>query len=162
MLLPRPACPHRSVPPAPIRVAYIAGVRSDDGPVAGEPRSDWDSRKRKFGSALRQVLKDRGLTQTAFALDYGAAPATVSQWVTGRSVPDPPDVFRLEEELGLPPATLSRHLGFQPFTTDLRNHGTSSVPDAVRADPLLDEPIKEGLLAYYRTALRLRRAHRRG
>jgi hypothetical protein len=74
----------------------------------------------------------------------------VWQWEEGRGAPDAATVARLEQLLRLEPDTLARLLGYAVPT----DHATSSVVDAVRADPRLDESGRELLTTVYRWLVR--------
>lgn len=115
---------------------------------------------RGFKQALKQAREARGLSQEALVKKLGKkAQSVASKWedVGGdqaRKVPDPDDVFLLEDALELPPGTLSRHLGYLPLDTT-----AGSEVDAVAAI-MADDTVttqRAGLLAL----VRLARAERR-
>jgi transcriptional regulator with XRE-family HTH domain len=74
----------------------------------------------------------------------------VWQWEEGRGAPDAATVARLEQLLRVEPDTLARLLGYAAPT----GQTTSSVVDAVRADPRLDESGRELLTTVYRWLVR--------
>jgi hypothetical protein len=74
----------------------------------------------------------------------------VWQWEEGRGAPDAATVARLEQLLRLEPDALARLLGYAAPT----GKASSSVVDAVRADPRLDESGRELLTTVYRWLVR--------
>ncbi|MGH8272267.1 MAG: DnaB-like helicase N-terminal domain-containing protein, partial [Gammaproteobacteria bacterium] len=50
-------------------------------------RSGWEDDRRNFGARLRAEFSARGMNGRAVAQGIGAAPSTVSQWLTGTSAP---------------------------------------------------------------------------
>jgi transcriptional regulator with XRE-family HTH domain len=74
----------------------------------------------------------------------------VWQWEEGRGAPDAATVARLEELLRLEPDTLARLLGYAAPS----GQAVSSVVDALRADPRLDESGRELLTTVYRWLVR--------
>ena len=77
-------------------------------------------------------------------------PSAVWQWEEGRGAPDPATVTKLEELLRLERDTLAGLLGYG----EPSSHTTSSVLDALRADPRLDEAGRELLTTVYRWLVR--------
>jgi transcriptional regulator with XRE-family HTH domain len=108
------------------------------------------AQRERFRHALRQARVDAGLPQRAVARAVGRTPSAVWQWEEGRGAPDAATVARLEQLLRLEPDTLARLLGYAVPT----DHATSSVVDAVRADPRLDESGRELLTTVYRWLVR--------
>jgi transcriptional regulator with XRE-family HTH domain len=109
-----------------------------------------------FRRALRQARADVGLSQRAVARAVGRTASAVWQWEEGRGAPDPATVAELERLLQLEPHTLARPLGYVP--TSAIGNGTTSVLDAVDADPRLDEGGRELLTSVYRWLVRNHRA----
>jgi transcriptional regulator with XRE-family HTH domain len=108
------------------------------------------AQRERFRHALRQARIDAGLSQRAVARAVVRTPSAVWQWEEGRGAPDATTVARLEELLRLEPNTLARLLGYAPPTSQ----ATSSVVDALRADPRLDESGRELLTTVYRWLVR--------
>jgi hypothetical protein len=73
----------------------------------------------EFAAELRIAMKTAKVTQAALAQAFDTVQPTVSKWVTGEIIPDPPTVFFIERYLDLPPGRLSRHLGYEPTSTTL-------------------------------------------
>jgi transcriptional regulator with XRE-family HTH domain len=93
---------------------------------------------------------DAGISQRAVARAVGRTPSAVWQWEEGRGAPDAATVAKLEQLLRVEPDTLARLLGYAAPT----GQATSSVVDAVRADPRLDESGRELLTTVYRWLVR--------
>jgi transcriptional regulator with XRE-family HTH domain len=108
------------------------------------------AQRERFRHALRQARVDTGLSQRAVARAVARTPSAVWQWEEGRGAPDATTVGRLEELFRLEPNTLARLLGYAPPTSQ----ATSSVVDALRADPRLDESGRELLTTVYRWLVR--------
>jgi transcriptional regulator with XRE-family HTH domain len=99
---------------------------------------------------LRHARVDAGLSQRAVARAVGRTPSAVWQWEEGRGAPNAATVARLEELLRLEPDSLARLLGYAPPT----RQATSSVVDALQADPRLDDSGRELLTTVYRWLVR--------
>jgi transcriptional regulator with XRE-family HTH domain len=119
-----------------------------------------DQARVKFGKAVIETRRQRGLSQVQLAELAGVSQSTVSVWEQGVAEPPPAVVFALEEVVGVAPGHLSRHLGYVPAPPD----GTSledspppgGVPTAVNADPKLDDRQRRALLLAYREFTRSR------
>lgn len=124
-----------------------------------DQRDERQAKRRRFAIAFRELLTARGLSQVAFAEQYRVAASTVNQWATGRSVPDPDDIFDLEAWFGLRPGGLSETLGYVPveaLTTTIE--GTEAT---IEADPLLPDWGRRLLLTSYREIVSSRDVTRR-
>jgi len=98
-----------------------------------------------FGAALQRAMAGRPREHLAEPL--GITPQAVSKWYTGDSAPREADrVFLIEELLELPAGTLSRFLGYLPVEAVT----TTTVTQAIEADPALDDRDRRVLLATYR------------
>lgn len=95
-------------------------------------------RRGRFGRAVRAVRRDLGLNQTEFAQRVHMTQAVVSRIELGQVEPEPNQVFALERDLGVPPGSLSRYLGYlpvdpadapEPATVATDNLPTVSIPD---------------------------------
>lgn len=85
----------------------------------------------------------------ALAQALGINQPSVSAWVCDRTVPgDPAMVFLAEVFLSLPPGHLSRSLGYLPVRADETMR--TPVDEAIRHDPVLDDPLKTVLSGTYR------------
>lgn len=104
-----------------------------------------DEQREAFQSALSAELSTAGRKAVIERLDISRA--LLSGWSTGKEGPPRPDqIFEIEDALGLPGGTLSRHLGYVPV-------GASSVPSAIDSDPKLIPSARKHLEAVYRTML---------
>ena len=108
------------------------------------------AQRERFRHALRQARIDAGLSQRGVARAVGRTPSAVWQWEEGRGAPDQATVAKLEELLRLQPDTLACLLGYAVPA----GQATSSVVDALRADPRLDESGRELLTTVYRWLVR--------
>lgn len=98
-----------------------------------------------FSDALRQARERKGLHQDQLATALGLkSQSAVSGWESGKSLPQPEDVFRVESCLDLDPGTLSRHLGYVPA-----GELTPGVEVAIRADDHLPPRLRDQLVAIY-------------
>lgn len=70
---------------------------------------------------------------------------TISRWSTGEVEPSLGDISRLEEACGMPRGFVLRSAG---YVADQQ-----SAEDAIAADPRLDAPRRELILATYRVAV---------
>lgn len=98
-----------------------------------------------FAAALRAEMEARELTQIALGAILGVSQPTLSNWTTGRYVPEPVYVFEMERALGLRAGSLSRHLGYGPLGSTAM---VVSVLDAIAAADL-PEATKKTLTAVY-------------
>ena len=97
-----------------------------------------------LAAAIRQAY--RGVhTQTGLAAVLGVAQNTVSRWSTGEVEPSLSDIVRLEQACEVPRGFVLRSAGY------VLDHET--VEDAIAADPRLDAPRRELILATYRVAV---------
>jgi len=82
----------------------------------------------------------------------GVSQSMISHWTNGRNVPNPDQVFALEDGLGLAPGQLSRHLGYVPNKAVALGWADPSVSEAVRSDPRLrsSKDIQDTFLDIYR------------
>jgi|ERR1700677_888140 transcriptional regulator with XRE-family HTH domain len=53
----------------------------------------------RFGSALRQALREKGIRQAALAKELPVDAGQISRWVNGRAIPSPSQVRRMERIL---------------------------------------------------------------
>jgi transcriptional regulator with XRE-family HTH domain len=117
------------------------------------------ARRKAFGVALASARSVRGVTQRSLGeLLGGTTQSAISAWEAGEAEPAPDTVFTVEQALELPGGHLSRILGYLPASTD--GVKASSVPDAVVADPLLDDLQKRGIIALYRELTGQRKSRR--
>ena len=118
-----------------------------------------EARRRAFGAALASARAVRGITQRALGERLGGTTqSAISAWEAGEAEPAPDTVFSVEVALDLPGGHLSRVLGYLPCGPD--GVKASSVPDAVVADALLDDPQKRGIIALYKELTGQRKARR--
>jgi transcriptional regulator with XRE-family HTH domain len=117
-----------------------------------------DARRRSFGAALASARTVRGITQRSLGERLGGTTqSAISAWEAGEAEPAPDTVFTVEKALDLPGGHLSRILGYMPAADGVK---ASSVPDAVVADPLLDDVQKRGIIALYRELTGQRKSRR--
>lgn len=103
--------------------------------------------RRRFGQALADSRKKRGLSQTELGQRVGGVvQSTVSAWETGVTEPTPKQVFAMETMLGLKSGDLSKALGYLPALE--KSH--PSAEEYVDADPHLEPWAKQVLLGIYR------------
>ena len=100
----------------------------------------------RFGRALADALRTRGMKQEHLAAMLGTTQSSVSGWINGKYEPAAHTVFEIERSLGLDPGHLARPLGYLPVDAS----GAVSVESAIVEDPLLDDDDKSALLAVYR------------
>lgn len=67
-----------------------------------------------FATTLNAALVQRSWIQATLAAKVGVSGPTISNWVRGRYVPRPPEVFAIERALRMAPGSLSIHLGYLP------------------------------------------------
>jgi len=107
----------------------------------------------EFGDALRRRLDELDQTQEWLGVEVAriegrsgpVAQTTVSNWVNGRAAPKPATAVTIEKALGVRPGSLTRLLGY--VAADVRFR--SGVPEAIRADPYLNDLGRRVLLATY-------------
>lgn len=110
-------------------------------------------RLRKFGEALAQAMSLRKMTHRRLGEEIGVTQSAISAWKSGAAEPSSRTVFAIERVLQLPPGHLSRNLGYLPV--DGRTSQTVSFEQVVIGDPMLAEDQKRGLIALYRSFLKL-------
>lgn len=71
-----------------------------------------------FRNALRRAMRDRHWTQADLARRIGVSQPTIGNWIHGRYIPVPTEVFAMERSLELVPGALSSCLGYLPATGD--------------------------------------------
>jgi transcriptional regulator with XRE-family HTH domain len=108
------------------------------------------AQRERFRHALREARADAGFSQRAVARAVGRTPSAVWQWEEGRGAPDAATVAKLEALLRLEPDTLAQLLGYAAPS----GQAISTVIDALRADPRLDESGRELLTTVYRWLVR--------
>lgn len=118
-------------------------------------------RRKAFGEALASALAARGLTQRELGdLLGGTAQSAISSWKSGEYEPSAETVFELERVLKLSPGHLSRHLGYFPPEA-MSGKVPATFENVVLDDPLLDDTMKNGLIAQYKAWTEIRRRRRR-
>lgn len=80
-----------------------------------------------FGEWFAHQLKRRDLTQADFARNFGFATGVVSNWVTGKRVPDPASCERIADALNVDPDMVLIYAGHRPNIEEL-------APDDPRTD----------------------------
>jgi len=97
---------------------------------------------RTFGEILRDLRKERGLTQEDLAAKVFANRATLANWETGRAQPAPDNLIKLAEFFGI---SLDSLLGYKPAGRTLT--GLTAIPliGTIKAGiPVLAEENFEG------------------
>lgn len=102
-----------------------------------------------FGNALTRARENNKMTQREVAQALNVSRHLISAWERGTSEPSPQDACRVEEELGVEPGELTRHLGYLPLAA-ADWVMDSDVETAVLRDPRLPERRKRFLLGIYR------------
>lgn len=115
---------------------------------------DAADRMRAFGAALAEALSARSVTQAQLGEQLGITQSSISAWKSGTAKPEPETVFEVERLLDLTPGHLSRHLGYWPEPSETR---AMTFEEAIRADDLLDDDVKEALIRVYQAARPKRR-----
>jgi transcriptional regulator with XRE-family HTH domain len=110
-----------------------------------------------FARALGPACAECGLSQRKLAAALGVSQASVSQWLTGQSVPRPERIAELERVLRLAPNALAKHLGPAPGDEPDRKP-VVTVAEAAEADPRLGEREQRILAAVYRELVQQRAA----
>jgi transcriptional regulator with XRE-family HTH domain len=103
---------------------------------------------RAFGGALERSLGNH--SREWLRQQLGVSPAAIGNYIAGTNQPGMDKVFKMEKCLGLPPGSLSRHLGYLP----LEAVPVVTVPQAIKADSMLDPGGRRLLLALYAEATR--------
>ena len=100
--------------------------------------------------ALTWLLGERGMSQRELADKLGRSTHTpFYRWTDLKSEPQPSEVFDIERILGVPPGTLSRHLGYLPPEARPTVVAGASFEEAIRADPELNDLGRRTLRAVY-------------
>lgn len=116
------------------------------------------SKNPAFMGALRAAFAASGLRQEDLGARIGYTQRGISGLLTGRSLPQTPQVtFRLEEALNLEPGALSRHVGYLPVGNDRL---AVSVAEAILADAGLDDEARSLMLQTYEAMARMTRDRR--
>jgi transcriptional regulator with XRE-family HTH domain len=100
-----------------------------------------------FGRELTRALNESGMTQKELSDAMGglAAQSTISEWKSGKSEPESPQVtFELERALGVEPGRLSAPLGYIPSTS------ARGLEVTILSSPEIDENWRQVLLALLR------------
>lgn len=105
-----------------------------------------EERRRTWGLALHAARTQAGVSQVELAKRLNSHQANVSNWERGRNIPEPADVFAIEDALGLAPGELSHLLGFIPVHADAP---ACTVHRAVIEDQLLTDQQRRAMLAMY-------------
>lgn len=117
------------------------------------------ARLRAFGDALRSALKVHDMTQEDLAEKLNVRQGNISDWVRGVTSPrDPELTFTVERAIGVPPGSLSTHLGYLPLEAV---ESVASVRASIMAAPELTDAEKTVLLGAYEAAIRAKRGRRR-
>jgi len=116
--------------------------------------------RENFVRALQRARAECGLSQRGLATALGVSQASVSQWLTGQSVPKPGRIAELERVLRLAPNILARHLGYTPGD-EPDSKPVMTVAEAAEADPRLGEREQRILTAVYRELVRQRASEQR-
>jgi transcriptional regulator with XRE-family HTH domain len=114
-----------------------------------------DDQKTAFRQSLRRERERRNLSQRALSRLTGVSHSAVSQWESGRALPEPTKVVLLEHALELEPGSLSRLLGYMPIAREV-DQAALEVMKALEADPRLGDREREFLAAMYRELVRQR------
>jgi transcriptional regulator with XRE-family HTH domain len=117
--------------------------------------------RENFTRALGRARAEVGLSQRKLAAALGVTQASVSQWLTGQSVPKPARIAELERVLRLAPNALAKHLGPVPSDEPDRKP-VMTVAEAAEADPRLGEREQRILAAVYRELVHQRAIERHG
>lgn len=120
--------------------------------------------RQQLGAAIKDALEERGESQSWLGREVGRilgrpdpySQAIVSTWVLGDRLPEPAQVFAIEQALGLRPGFLSRHLGYLPVD----HRPAVTVEDAVETDVDLTPSQRGPLLDHYRGLVEATRARR--
>ena len=114
-----------------------------------------DDQKAAFRRGLRRARERRNVSQRALSRLAGVSHSAVSQWESGRALPEPVKVVLLERALELEPGSLSRLLGYMPIAHQV-DQAAMDVMRALEADPRLGERERELLATMYRQLVRQR------
>jgi transcriptional regulator with XRE-family HTH domain len=113
--------------------------------------------RENFARALGLARVECGLSQRKLAAALAVSQASVSQWLTGQSVPKPERIAQLERVLRLAPNALAKHLGPAP-SDEPDGKPVMTVAEAAEADPRLGEREQRILAAVYRELVHQRAA----
>jgi transcriptional regulator with XRE-family HTH domain len=113
--------------------------------------------RENFARALGLARAECGLSQRKLAAALAVSQASVSQWLTGQSVPKPERIAQLERVLRLAPNALAKHLGPAP-SDEPDGKPVMTVAEAAEADPRLGEREQRILAAVYRELVHQRAA----
>lgn len=72
----------------------------------------------QFRRTLESALRRRRWTQARLARRLGVSQPTIGNWLRGRYVPTPDEVFAMEQALAIAPGELAIHLGYIPAACD--------------------------------------------
>lgn len=72
----------------------------------------------QFRRTLESALQARRWTQARLAQRLGVSQPTIGNWLRGRYVPTPDEVFAMERVLAMVPGELAIHLGYVPAACD--------------------------------------------
>lgn len=115
----------------------------------------------QISDLIRRELKATGRTQEWLGAemahqegrDKPYAQGDISNWLTGYRPWTIERLALIERAMGMRPGRLTQFMGYLPLGVKT----TSSVPDAIEADPRLSPDQREMLLAAYRAAVGRRR-----
>jgi transcriptional regulator with XRE-family HTH domain len=121
------------------------------------------TQRRAFGAQLRQERETRQVSAEELADRLSTSPESVRMWEKGKRVPKPARIFEIEQALGVPAGTLSRHLGFVPASGVATS--PASLLEAIESAEELDETgrlllaaaARAVIAAHYRQQTRRRR-----
>ena len=68
-----------------------------------EAKDDWkgDEKVEKFGTLLKQVLKEKGMSQVKFANEIGVSPRSVRRWIGTDIIPTKSIMPKITEAIGI-------------------------------------------------------------
>lgn len=119
------------------------------------PKASLADRRQRWAESLIEARLARGVTQEQLAESLGLSQPAVAGWEKGGKVPEHDIVFEIERVLKLDPGWLSQHLGYMPPE---QTKTTTTMRDAVEADPYLDDNEKRVVLDMYFKLTRGRRS----
>lgn len=102
-----------------------------------------DTQRQVFVAALNEYARS---TERRSKIQHatGVSKSMVTLWLQGKHIPDPEQVFAIEEACDLPGGALSHHLGYVPVEG-------SSVMSAIESDPTLSPKHRRALEVLYLT-----------
>lgn len=62
----------------------------------------WKDDQNRFGNKLKEILEEKGITQTELSIKIGVTQATISRYITGKMVPIGPVISAIARELHVP------------------------------------------------------------